>query len=238
MTFETMKEDRKNLFSGFTLIEVLIALTIFSIIAIATVRHIQQLQNTKVVAFKELDLYDNLRAAVSLIKFDLSQAFHVLYDDLGAEAKALLNQNQPVAHTIFDGRKNALVFTSLSHRVYYNNVRECEQTEISYFLQNNSGAKYQSLMKRESGFIDSDLYHGGSIYTVLDNIISFDLSYWDYKNAKWVTDWNSDSGEFRDRFPLAVKIKMGVVGNNGEELKLTAEFKLANPNNDAFLVQF
>jgi general secretion pathway protein J len=224
--------------SGFTLLEVMIALAIFSIIAIGTVRHIQQLQNTKVVAFNELDLYDNLRAALSLMRFDLSQAFHVQYDDLGSEAKLAVMQNQPVAHTLFDGRKKELVFTSASHRVYYSGVRESEQTEISYFLQNRQGVKFPSLMKRESGFIDADLYQGGSIYTVLDNVSSLDFFYWDEKNGKWVDDWNSDNGDFRDRFPQAVKIKISIVGNSGEELKLQSEFKIANPNNDPLLVQF
>ena len=47
---------------GFTLIEVLIALSIFTIIGLATVRHIQQLVSTKAAAFSELDLYNALNA--------------------------------------------------------------------------------------------------------------------------------------------------------------------------------
>jgi general secretion pathway protein J len=232
-----MKTFSKNR-AGFTLIEILISLAIFSIIAIETVHHIQLLQNTKTAAFREIDLYDNLRAAISLMRFDLSQAFHVGYDDLGPEAKASVMQNQPVAHTIFDGRPKELVFTSLSHRVYYTGVHECEQTEISYFLQNTPNSKYSSLMKRESGLIDNDLYQGGPIYTLIDNVMSIDLAYWDEKNAKWVSDWNSDNGEFRDRFPFAVRMKISVIGQNKEEMKLQAEFKVAFPNNDQVLVQF
>ena len=121
--------------SGFTLIEVLLALAIFTIIAMATVRHIQQLVNTKNVAFQDLDMYNGVRAAISVMRFDIGQSFHVLYDELGAENKAAVLQNQPVAHTLFDGRKNELVFTALSHRVYYTNLRESEQTEISYFCK-------------------------------------------------------------------------------------------------------
>jgi len=224
---------------GFTLIETLLALAIFSMIAIATVRHIQQLQNTKAEAFRQIDLFDSVRAAISMIRSDLSQSFHVPYDDLGDEAKASVLQNQPVAHTIFDGRKKDLIFTSASHRLYYQGLRESEQTEISYFLQPRSTSKFPSLMKRESEFIDADLYQGGKVYTVLDNVVLLEYSFWDEKAGKWIDDWNSDNGEYRDRFPFAVRLKLTVQGaGTSEQIAVTEEFKVAFPNNDAFVVQF
>lgn len=223
---------------GFTLLEVLLALAIFSIVAIATVRHIQQVQTTKEVAFVELDNYNGLRAAVEMIRFDLSQAFHVLYEDLGSENKNALMQNQPVPHTLFDGRKADLIFTSLSHRNFYANRRESEQTEISYFLQPKPGAKNPSLAKRESELIDADLYSGGQVYTVLDNVTELNFQYWDEKQGKWVDDWHSDSGEYRDRFPLAVKMKISVIGEGNKTLSLTSEFKVAFPNNEPYLAKF
>lgn len=222
---------------GFTLLEVLIALTIFTIIGVATVKHLQQLMNTKNYAFAELDLYNNLRAAISLMRFDLSQAFHIQYDELGAEAKQAVLQNQPVPHTMFDGRKNELIFTSLSHRVYYAGLRECEQTEISYFLQPRD-RQLPVFMKRESEIIDSDLYQGGAVYTLVENVTSLTFQYWDEKTAKWVDDWSSDNGEYRDRFPLAVRATLTVASAGKKDLKLSSEFKVAFPNNEQVLVQF
>jgi len=223
---------------GFTLLEVLMALAIFSIVGIATVKHIQQVQTTKEIAFVEMDNYNAVRAAISMMRFDLSQAFHVLYDDLGTENKNALLQNQPAPHTLFDGRKTELIFTSLSRRNYYANKRESEQTEISFFLQPRPGAKFPSLSKRESEIIDADPYSGGTIYTIVDNVTLLEFQYWDEKQGKWVDDWHSDSGDYRDRFPLAVKMKIGLVGQGGKELKLTSEFKLAFPNNEPYLAKF
>lgn len=223
---------------GFTLIELMLSLAIFTIIGISTVKHITQIQNTKSAAFQELDLYNDLRAAISLLRYDLSQALHVLYDDLGAETKQLVQQNQPVAHTIFDGRKNEIIFSSLSHRVYYAGRKESEQTEISYFLQRKEGAQLSSLMKRESEIIDDDPYQGGQIYTLVDNVVSLQFQYWDDKQQKWIDDWNSDNGDTRDRFPLAVKIRIAIAGKEKEKLEIETNFKLAFPNNQAVLVQF
>jgi len=222
---------------GFTLIELMLSLSIFTVIGMATVKHISQIQNTKNEAFRELDLYNDLRAAVSLLRYDLNQAFHVLYDDLGQENRQAVMQSQPAPHTIFDGRKNEIIFTSLSHRVYYTGKRESEQTEISYFLQRKQGQKLSSLMKRESEFIDSDPYTGGQVYTLVDNVFSLNFKYWDDKQQKWVDDWNSDNADTRDKFPQAVKVLLAI-GDGKEKLQIETNFKIAFPNNQSVLVNF
>ena len=224
--------------SGFTLIELLLSLAIFTIIGVATVKHIQQVQNTKNMAFEDLDMYNDARAAISLMRTDLSQAFHILYDDLGEDNKQALLQNQPAPHTLFDGRKAELIFTALSHRVYYTGKRESEQTEISYFLQRKDGARLPSLMKRESEFIDADLYQGGNVYTLLDNVALLEFEYWDEKTGKWVQDWSSDGGGYRDHFPLSVRVKIEVQQDQKQRFKIESQFKVAFPNNEPTLVQF
>ena len=224
--------------NGFTLIEVLLSLAIFTVIGIATVHQIQQIKNTKDTAFEDMDLYNGVRASLNLMRFDIGQAFHVLYDDLGEETKAAVLANTPIAHTIFDGRKNELIFTALSHRNYYAGRRENEQTEISYFLHARANAKYPTLMKRESDILDDDLYQGGPIYTLIDDVVELNFQYWDDKEKKWVDDWNSDGGVFRDRFPLAVKVKLVVAGPRNKKMDIETEMKISFPNNDAVTVQF
>lgn len=223
---------------GFTLLEILLALAIFTIIGVSTVKHIQQIQNTKELAFKELDLYNGVRAAFSVMRYDLSQALHIRYEDLSSESRQLVMANRPVAHAIFDGRKAELIFTSLSHRVYYVDARECEQTEISYFLQKQAGRTNRStLMKRESEFIDNDLYQGGAVYRLMENVTSLRFQYWDDRTAKWLDDWNSDGGEHQDKFPHSVKIMLTVASADNQELKFESQIKIAFPNNSEVLVK-
>jgi len=223
---------------GFTLIEVLVALAIFTIIGIATVRQIQQISTTKKVALAQLDQYNAARTTVAILRHDLSQTFHIRYQDLGEEAQNAIRRNAQVPHTIFDGRKNEMVFTSLSHRVYYAGRKECEQTELSYFLESMEGEKAFSLMKRESEIIDGDLYQGGPVFRLLDYVQSMELEYWDPKKQKWVSDWSSDGPEYRDRFPLAVKMKMIVLNEDRAPIVINTEFKLAFPNNEEFITKF
>lgn len=221
--------------SGFTLLEVLLALTLFTFIATVTVKNISQIQNTKKTAFEDIDLYNNVRAALSMMRNDLQQAFHVLYEDLGEEARQIVVQNQNVHHTMFDGRKNELVFTSLSHRNFYTERRQCEQTEISYYL--NSQNKSASLLKRESEIMDDNLFQGGSIYTLMENVSLLEFSYWDDRQQKWIDQWNSDAGAERDRFPQAIQLKV-TVSRGSQKVTIETQFKVAFTNNDPVLAQF
>jgi general secretion pathway protein J len=223
---------------GFTLLELLLSLAIFTLIGLATVRQIQQIQNTKTTALEEMDLYNDVRAAISLMRNDLSQTFHIAFDDIGPNARALIGRNEAFAHTVFDGRPRELIFTSLAHRNYYAGRRESEQTEVSYFLFTRSGAKLPSLMKRESEIIDEDVFQGGALYRLVDNVQELEFLYWDERTEKWVTDWNSDSGNFFDRFPFQVKLKITVAGKEGRPFPVETVFKVAFPNNTPFLVQF
>jgi type II secretion system protein J len=229
---------RKPNHSGFTLLELLLALAIFTLIGIATVRQIQQIQNTKTTALAEMDVYNDVRAAISLIRGDLSQAFHVALDDLGPQVRALVARNEPVAHTVFDGRARELIFTSLAHRNYYANRRESEQTEISYFLFNRPNAELPSLMKRESELIDEDVFQGGTLFRLVDNVKELEFQYWDERAEKWVSDWSSDGGNYIDRFPLQVKLKITVLPQSKKPFTVENIFKVAFPNNTPFLVQF
>ncbi|MFM8315711.1 MAG: type II secretion system protein GspJ [Deltaproteobacteria bacterium] len=223
---------------GFTLLEVLLSLAIFSLIALETINHIKIIRNTKDTAFIDIDAYSNTRAAINAMENDLRQAFHVLIKDLGEDAQQSLSQAGSVAHTLFDGRKSEIIFTSLSHRNYFVGKRESEQTEISFFLQSSKKSNYSTLLKRESELIDDNLYEGGGVYTLLENVISLEFQYFDPKTEKWQDSWNSDSGNFRDKFPSAVKIKLVAASGKGKPITVETQFKVSLPNNEPLLVQF
>lgn len=223
---------------GFTLLEVLLSLALFSLIALATINQITMIRNTKDSAFIDIDAYSNTRAAINAMENDLRQAFHVLTKDLGEDAQQSLSQAGSVAHTLFDGRKSEIIFTSLSHRNYFIGKRESEQTEISFFLQGSKNSNYSTLLKREAELIDDNLYEGGGVYTLLENVVSLEFQYFDPKTEKWQDSWNSDSGNFRDKFPPAIKMKLVTASGKGKPITVETQFKVSLPNNDPLLVQF
>lgn len=223
---------------GFTLLEVLLSLALFSIIALTTIKQITLIRNTKDAAFRDIDAYSNARAALNAMETDIRQAFHILFVDLGIFAQQRLGQNNPVAHTLIEGKKSELVLTTLSHRNYFSEKRESEQTEISFRLQSSRTSKYSTLVKREAELIDDNLFEGGNNYTLLENVVSLEFKYFDPKSGKWQDSWNSDEGAFKDKFPSSIKITIEVAGERSKPIKVETSFKISFPNNEPVLVTF
>ena len=223
---------------GFTLIELLISLAIFALIGLATVQQINQIQSTKSSALSDVDLFNDVRSALSMMRNDLALAFHIPFEDLGPGARAAVARGVAIPRTIFDGREQEMVLTSLSHRNFYEDRRESDQTEISYFLHTQTGAPLSSLMKRESELIDADPFQGGTIIRLLDGVESIKFEYWEERQQRWVSDWNSEGGSTFDRFPLQVRVSIAVAGQKQEVLEVVNSFKISFPNNKTPLVQF
>lgn len=216
---------------GFTLLEVLLALTIFSLIALTTSHQVNVIRNTKESALGQIEQYDAMRSAVAIMRQDIQQAFHKRRSDLGEELQNALNRGAPAPHTLLDGRPNQLIFTSLSHRNYYATRPDGQQAEISYFLE-DTGNNQSVLLKRESSLIDALPFEGGSIYRLIENVTQLEFKYWDNKLSKWTDDWNSDAGVTKDLFPLAIKMKLATWDKKlKREISLETTFKLSFPNN-------
>lgn len=217
---------------GFTLLEVLLALAIFSLIALTTSHQINVIRLTKEAALKQIEQFDAMRSAIAIMRSDIGQSFHKRYNDFGTQFALRLSRGDQVPHTLFDGRKNQIIFTTLSHRNYYIDRKDGQQSEISYFLEDRSIPNRKSLMKRESPLIDGNLFEGGNIYSLLENVTQLEFQYWDDKLSKWTDDWNSDAGVTRDLFPKAVKIKLASWDEKlGKEIEIETAFKISFPNN-------
>lgn len=221
-----------NSSKGFTLLEVLLALAIFSLIALTTSHQINVIRITKDAALTQIEQFDAMRSAIAIMRSDLGQSFHKRYNDFGPQFAMRLSRGDQVPHTLFDGRKNQLIFTTLSHRNYYIDRKDGLQTEISYFLEDRSTQDRKALMKRESPLIDGNLFEGGTIYSILENVTQLEYQFWDDKLSKWTDDWNSDAGVTRDIFPKALKVKIAAWDEKqNKEIEIETAFKISFPNN-------
>ena len=219
-------------FKGFTLLEVLLALAIFSLIALTTSHQINVIRITKEAALNQIEQFDAMRSAIAILRNDIAQSFHKRYNDFGPQFALRLSRGDQVPHTLFDGRKNQLIFTTLSHRNFYIDRKDGQQTEISYFLEDRANSNQKALMKRESPLIDGNLFEGGTIYSLLENVPQLEFQFWDDKLSKWTDDWNSDAGVTRDLFPKAIKVKIASWdAKQGKEIEIETSFKVSFPNN-------
>lgn len=246
--------------SGFTLIEVLLAIAILAFLAIMTAESIQRSLRMKVKIQNDLDTESKLRNALRIIERDVNLAFHSrnldyeLHTEMeklkaastavgGLPAVPQPPDEPPKNFTAFDGTESSLYFTSLSHVRMAVDAPESDQAEIGYYIDSCSstrrgpgGEKKSSkcLYRSTSPYLDGKVKEGGAGMPLLENIETFKLKYWGEGKEDWVTQWRSEEGGqddvTRGNFPMAVEVVLGIKENE-KDLSLATVIPLRFPNN-------
>jgi len=227
-----------------TLIEVIIALAIFSVISIFTVSSTTVGMRIKKKVSVENDYYHTMRTILRYFDRDISLAFHAYPDTplaqqkriQGARTNPLLTVYVPAS--FFKGSKEKLFFTSSSHQRIYKDSNETETCKISYYLEPDPDSRdLNNLIKRESTFIDDKIEESGAKYVIASGVESLSFKYYSplgiSDDGTWSDVWDSTEGDRINTFPLAVQVTIIVVSpeNKDRKLKIFEQIKLLNPNN-------
>jgi general secretion pathway protein J len=230
--------------AGFSLLEVLVAMAIFSMVALITVQGTTSGFKVDKSVTTETEFYQNIRTALWQIERDISLAFHASPDTkLGDYYRRQTSIDNGVAvqykpSSFFIGTAEKLNFSSSSHKRMYKDTKETDTCEIGLFTQSDEDdLAILTLRKRESTFIDHEFDEGGIIFKLLDNVNSVKFRYFTRKGfgaeGKWLEKWDSTDGEFRFLFPEAVEVSIVVPDPfiKDEKLTFTEKIKVLNPNN-------
>ncbi|MEL6345020.1 MAG: prepilin-type N-terminal cleavage/methylation domain-containing protein [Myxococcota bacterium] len=188
--------------SGFTLIEVVVALAIMVVIG--------------VLAFSTLagavEMRDTMEASDKT-----SRSARIALDRLSRELQlAFLSQNfNPLTYqTVFIGRQSGdestLWFATTSHRRAYHNSREADQAEITVWTEDEEEGEGMVLLHRESGIVDQEPDEGGSIMPLARNVTQFEVAFLDSRNGEWISEWDSTGVDTPNTLPRAVQIVLGL----------------------------
>lgn len=174
-----------------------------------------------------LDRIQTIRVALTKMVRDLSMAFLSKHKD---------PQMADKPRTLFKGARDKVAFTSLSHVRLVKNSRESDQTEISYWVKRSSRTRGDALWRRESRRIDEKPLQGGPTMALLDEIVRFQLHYWDAgviaPNAQpgaaggtcsddcWKDSWDTTQIDGQSmRLPQRVRIRMTIKDEWGRDEK-------------------
>jgi len=104
---------------------------------------------------------------------------------------------------------DTLNFNSFSHWRMFRNIRESDQCEVGYYVeQDEEEREYYRLMRRESPYLDDDIEKGGKAFPVAEGIKGFEASYYDGRAMDWTENWNSREVDQKNKMPRAVKLKL------------------------------
>lgn len=201
---------------GFTLIEVLIAIFIASIVLTILYTSFFQIMRAKERVEQELELYHESRVVMSKMTKDIVTAF---------ERGNVTSESKDTSFQYFEGSKNGdfstLTFTSLS-RTPTPGARESDQTEISYYVEPVQDSDLYALMRRDNPRIGTET--GGTQFALSERIVGFTLTYIGSSDIDLGTDevtveWDSNNTL---SLPNAVNINLIMRSPRGEDLEFNS----------------
>ena len=208
---------------GFTLIEMLLAITIFGLLMIGVYQSFDQAFRSYQTVQRTRDVFDTARGAMDLIHEDLSSA--VIFS--GQPSAVFIGRDDS------DGREanlDSVVMFTLTHTPLQPGAAAADQCEVEYRIITDRETGKRALLRREEPNPDA-LHEEGGGYTVLtDRVVSLDFRYFD--GELWTEFWDSasrgdaaaaearvDRDDTRNRgvLPEAVETELIIADDEGRE---------------------
>lgn len=220
---------------GFTLIEVLIAVTILAGLTILAWASINQIFITQDVVQDRQERYRMVRLGMTRMATELSMAYlagpdhggeiipgeESLFDDDDEYRERAFRNRDPLQFGMI-GTSDQVDFTAFANVRILEDERASYHSQIGYFTEratDESGRMVMRLMRRSSPNFDGDLDRGGVVYTMIPEIESIRFDYWDpgdtefgtdreIAQGRWVSEWDTTNRRFAGRMPPRIRITL------------------------------
>lgn len=200
--------------SGMTLIEVMVAMTIFAIVATLLYSGFQQTARLKERVEASLDREHEIRSGIERMAQELTTAYTSNQRNINESLRTMMTGF--VAKE--EGSNTKVYFSSFSHRRLYRNAHESDQNELAYFV--TADPKEQSkdvLARREQRRVDDNLEKGGQIQVLISDVRGFEMQFFDPITKEWSTHWDTtQAGGQPNRLPLMAKFNITVPNLSGK----------------------
>lgn len=203
---------------GFTLVEVLIAVGITAAMAVMTVGSLRQVDRAAEVVRQQDERYGAARLALARIAREVSMAF--------------LSENWDANRyrdrvTLFVGREDELLFTTLAHVRLYRDVKESDQAVVEYRLDADPDhPSERALFRREKARLDDEPDRGGRRDLVADRVRALRIQYWDPRRKEWVREWTTRSPEHAKELPPRIRLELEMTLPDGRSERFVTEARI------------
>lgn len=223
---------------GFSLIEVILAISILSTLLVISSQSLSRALKAKVKIQAEVDDVSALRDTMRLIRTDINLAFH--YRDFEKEILDLVNkpvsanpatpatpvtptaapQRQTVREdpvTEFEGTEDQIHFVTANNGRTTANALQADFVEVGYSLKDcrnltDNSKTSKCLYRRTQSIVDDNIKEGGTEAVLLENVTEFKLRYWGEGKQDFVSTWQSkgNDGATKGRYPEVVEVSLGI----------------------------
>jgi general secretion pathway protein J len=205
--------------SGFTLVEVMIAVAITAMMGAMTLGAFRQVDRAQEIARAQGDRYAAARLALTRIAREVSMAYISEHYD-----KDRIRERP----TLFKGGADGLLFTTFAHQRLARDARESDQSVVEYKLASDPDhAGENALFRREKAHIDEEADRGGREDLVADHVQAFRIGYWDPKRKEWVREWSTRAVDHPSDLPTRVRFELELKLADGRTEKFSTETRIA-----------
>ena len=208
---------------GFTLIEVVIAITITAFIGLSIGMAFNSTVAARDLAAGEAERYRMLRTAMSRMTREVGAAY---ISDRYDSRRYRDAYDRP---TNFVGQREKLLFTSLSHQRLYADAKESDQVVIEYQVKTSPDSKAkgrQDLVRREKPLLEERMDRGGQEETLYEGAKKIEFQYWNPERKQWEDEWDTRRGEKKTILPTRVRIVLTAQDESGREARYTTQARI------------
>ena len=208
---------------GFTLMEILIAVSIVGLMGAVTAGAFQTSVRARDMVEQDNVLYRQVRIALSRMSRELGSAFvSDRYDP-----KRYRDQND--RPTNFIGEAERITFTTFAHQRMLTDSKETDQAIVEYRVESSRDPARrgkQDLIRRQKALIQDRMDRDGSEDVLFEDLRKLELAYWDSQKKEWVDEWDTRRMEQKDLLPTRVRITILANDENGEERRYTTQTRV------------
>lgn len=197
---------------GFTLLELLVAISILAMVSVLIYGAFSAMRRTKDGLERIQDRYREGRIAMQRVSRELTSAYLSLH--------APLDPSLLVVSTAFIGTRgnpaDRVDFNCFCNTRRDRDVHESDQAEVSYFGSANPERGGTDLVRRVSTRPDLETAKGGRVEVLATDIDLFELEYLDAQTGLWTETWDSSQTVGQPgRLPYQIRITL--VLNSGRK---------------------
>jgi general secretion pathway protein J len=209
--------------SGFTMIEVMLALAIFAFITTIMWGSFAQTANSKKVVQSEQERTHSVRTALMRMAREIEMAYLS-----GNENTAIANRRTFLVGT---SRVDVdeLMFSTFAHQRLRAAANEGDTSIISYFgARDPDDRRIVNLMRRETRRLQAEdpTTLTGEAYILCPDVSKVKFAYYDHKKKEWVTEWSTLEASGYQVLPTHIRITLTVIDERGKEVSYSTDARI------------
>jgi general secretion pathway protein J len=217
---------RMSAHSGFTLVEVMIAVAILAIVSSLIFGSFSRVFEARDLVEKVQERYHNVRVALERLSREISMA--LIYDCRELDTPMGERRFQTLFKVESMGKIDRLVMTTFSHLRMVRDANESDMNVLSYYGEDDPDDPAKTnLMRREKLRIDDEPEEEeGTEMILCHDIESLQYELWDDTKQDWVDEWDCSQIERQNQMPRLVRISLVVKDEYGEEIPFTTTARI------------